>query len=109
MLLTYGSASTSALTLVPSASISSSEVPVMELDTCITKCPSRKSGMKVPPRNGSAPAAAIASPISTRSEEHTSELQSQFHLVCRLLLEKKNKYLYESLRRRGVSIDLGQT
>src|SRR5689334_23609649 len=27
--------------------------------------------------------------ISTRSEEHTSELQSQFHLVCRLLLEKK--------------------
>src|SRR5689334_23990041 len=30
----------------------------------------------------------------TRSEEHTSELQSQFHLVCRLLLEKKkNKKL----------------
>src|SRR5438309_6929496 len=27
----------------------------------------------------------------TRSEEHTSELQSQFHLVCRLLLEKKKK------------------
>src|SRR5689334_24375649 len=26
---------------------------------------------------------------SARSEEHTSELQSQFHLVCRLLLEKK--------------------
>src|SRR5689334_7387892 len=26
-----------------------------------------------------------------RSEEHTSELQSQFHLVCRLLLEKKNR------------------
>src|SRR5690554_7689684 len=28
----------------------------------------------------------------TRSEEHTSELQSRPHLVCRLLLEKKNKY-----------------
>src|SRR3989338_2877663 len=28
--------------------------------------------------------------IAVRSEEHTSELQSQFHLVCRLLLEKKN-------------------
>src|SRR5689334_24206647 len=28
-------------------------------------------------------------PASSRSEEHTSELQSQFHLVCRLLLEKK--------------------
>src|SRR5438309_5280043 len=27
-----------------------------------------------------------------RSEEHTSELQSQFHLVCRLLLEKKNTH-----------------
>src|SRR6266568_9622173 len=30
-------------------------------------------------------------PRSRRSEEHTSELQSQFHLVCRLLLEKKKK------------------
>src|SRR6266568_6256385 len=29
-------------------------------------------------------------PARSRSEEHTSELQSQFHLVCRLLLEKKN-------------------
>src|SRR5438309_8039612 len=28
--------------------------------------------------------------VNVRSEEHTSELQSQFHLVCRLLLEKKN-------------------
>src|SRR5438309_6201278 len=29
--------------------------------------------------------------VDKRSEEHTSELQSQFHLVCRLLLEKKKK------------------
>src|SRR5258708_29561624 len=29
-------------------------------------------------------------PHRTRSEEHTSELQSPDHLVCRLLLEKKN-------------------
>src|SRR5689334_24444084 len=29
--------------------------------------------------------------LHLRSEEHTSELQSQFHLVCRLLLEKKKK------------------
>src|SRR5687768_18123461 len=29
--------------------------------------------------------------IVGRSEEHTSELQSRLHLVCRLLLEKKNK------------------
>src|SRR5438270_5985142 len=30
---------------------------------------------------------------TTRSEEHTSELQSQSNLVCRLLLEKKNIWL----------------
>src|SRR5690554_2755525 len=30
--------------------------------------------------------------VRVRSEEHTSELQSRPHLVCRLLLEKKNKY-----------------
>src|SRR5690348_17519355 len=29
-----------------------------------------------------------------RSEEHTSELQSPVHLVCRLLLEKKKKHLF---------------
>src|SRR5207249_6963686 len=29
--------------------------------------------------------------VVVRSEEHTSELQSRFDLVCRLLLEKKNK------------------
>src|SRR2546422_3579706 len=29
-----------------------------------------------------------------RSEEHTSELQSRLHLVCRLLLEKKKKLFY---------------
>src|SRR2546430_11369111 len=32
-----------------------------------------------------------STPGSCRSEEHTSELQSQSNLVCRLLLEKKNK------------------
>src|SRR2546429_1812625 len=31
-----------------------------------------------------------------RSEEHTSELQSRLHLVCRLLLEKKKKYTTET-------------
>src|SRR2546422_1887550 len=38
----------------------------------------------------------LAAPLNeskgfTRSEEHTSELQSRLHLVCRLLLEKKKK------------------
>src|SRR3989442_5396783 len=35
--------------------------------------------------------AAIIKLASNRSEEHTSELQSRPHLVCRLLLEKKKK------------------
>src|SRR5690625_5744747 len=33
----------------------------------------------------------LASRLEQRSEEHTSELQSRGHLVCRLLLEKKKK------------------
>src|SRR5690606_39262649 len=36
-------------------------------------------------------AVVIAGSIPERSEEHTSELQSRENLVCRLLLEKKNK------------------
>src|SRR3989449_6676000 len=44
---------------------------------------------------GSSPTAAamVVSPTGppSRSEEHTSELQSRLHLVCRLLLEKKKK------------------
>src|SRR5438309_8672925 len=43
-------------------------------------------------RSGRRPAQAARPPRrhqTKRSEEHTSELQSQFHLVCRLLLEKK--------------------
>src|SRR5690625_7685418 len=35
-----------------------------------------------------------------RSEEHTSELQSRGHLVCRLLLEKKKKYRIKTNRSR---------
>src|SRR5687768_18299753 len=39
----------------------------------------------------------------TRSEEHTSELQSRLHLVCRLLLEKKNRECNELTRAKYVS------
>src|SRR5437868_8477577 len=35
----------------------------------------------------------VACPFGVRSEEHTSELQSRFDLVCRLLLEKKKKVI----------------
>src|SRR2546429_1771387 len=43
-----------------------------------------------------------------RSEEHTSELQSRLHIVCRLLLEKKNKKmaaLVEKIARSALSVD----
>src|SRR5258708_15256152 len=46
----------------------------------VYSCPSRRRG--TPPSRSSR---------SARSEEHTSELQSPDHLVCRLLLEKKKK------------------
>src|SRR5256886_5698138 len=36
--------------------------------------------------------------LSSRSEEHTSELQSQSNLVCRLLLEKKKKHYTHSVK-----------
>src|SRR2546429_6890281 len=39
------------------------------------------------------PVAQVRRALDDRSEEHTSELQSRLHLVCRLLLEKKKKKL----------------
>src|SRR3989454_7425569 len=42
----------------------------------------------------------LAAPQMIRSEEHTSELQSPCNLVCRLLLEKKNKEVSVITQRR---------
>src|SRR2546430_5908193 len=42
--------------------------------------------------------------LPTRSEEHTSELQSQSNLVCRLLLEKKKKIIKNSYNSKYISI-----
>src|SRR5256885_7973627 len=50
--------------------------------------------LRVPRRASQTRSASASSPafrILWRSEEHTSELQSPCNLVCRLLLEKKNK------------------
>src|SRR5437868_13317322 len=44
-----------------------------------------------PALSGSGDITINAARFTNRSEEHTSELQSRFDLVCRLLLEKKNK------------------
>src|SRR5699024_11388575 len=43
------------------------------------------------PADENGPAQGMYSSYAERSEEHTSELQSRFDLVCRLLLEKKKK------------------
>src|SRR2546429_1550140 len=40
---------------------------------------------------------SVPSKKRRRSEEHTSELQSRLHLVCRLLLEKKKKLTFKPL------------
>src|SRR5439155_21431108 len=49
-----------------------------------------RAGPSVGADRGAEPAAGrVAQPVPGRSEEHTSELQSRGHLVCRLLLEKK--------------------
>src|SRR2546422_4360520 len=40
----------------------------------------------------------VARTRSFRSEEHTSELQSRLHLVCRLLLEKKKNIRHEYIK-----------
>src|SRR5690625_6343580 len=49
-------------------------------------------------------------PAHRRSEEHTSELQSRGHLVCRLLLEKKKRKKATRHRsRNGLEADQNQT
>src|SRR5438876_3829167 len=52
-------------------------------------CSTRSTGLPMTSRRTSRPPTTSAGRIPSRSEEHTSELQSPVHLVCRLLLEKK--------------------
>src|SRR2546422_4136555 len=49
-------------------------------------------------RRQNSPAAVQRRHAADRSEEHTSELQSRLHLVCRLLLEKKKEGRGEAVR-----------
>src|SRR4051794_41753571 len=53
--------------------------------------PSRATGRPPGAHRGRPRAAPRVTAFGRRSEEHTSELQSPVHLVCRLLLEKKKK------------------
>src|SRR5690625_6732282 len=54
-----------------------------------------------PPKTGNG-AHGQTHPETPRSEEHTSELQSRGHLVCRLLLEKKKRRTVYTKRRSRV-------
>src|SRR5205809_2256771 len=56
----------------------------------------RRSRMRQPSMSGRK--ISSVKPASLRSEEHTSELQSRLHLVCRLLLEKKKKPIIHETR-----------
>src|SRR5699024_11636389 len=47
--------------------------------------------------NGSGKSTLVKAAVGLRSEEHTSELQSRFDLVCRLLLEKKKNFKNEQV------------
>src|SRR2546422_2900719 len=69
--------------------------------TTLFRSPKARSSRSSAPTAPARPPACAASPAPCcragvrsffqRSEEHTSELQSRLHLVCRLLLEKKKK------------------
>src|SRR5687768_18128801 len=62
-------------------------------------------GSRIAPAASSLPPTA-ASAAASRSEEHTSELQSRLHLVCRLLLEKKKKRKHSTFLAHHREIDV---
>src|SRR2546422_4655368 len=86
-------------TLFPYTTLFRSRSSISSLAVAIwrTLCPVRSTisrlPVSVPRMNGSTPPASGG---LSRSEEHTSELQSRLHLVCRLLLEKKKKNSHNS-------------
>src|SRR4051794_41752552 len=90
-------------TLFPYTTLFRSIAPVQEL-----RCHARVAAQGLQRSTGEFP----------RSEEHTSELQSPVHLVCRLLLEKKNRsdrlsgpapYVVSNARQLLASTDLPDT
>src|SRR5260370_19493538 len=75
-------------TLFPYTTLFRSIVPELRSETFrVSVLPSPLTGAEAVPLRNPPPRLAVA----TRSEEHTSELQSHLNLVCRLLLEKKKK------------------
>src|SRR5204862_6937087 len=69
--------------------------PLFPYTTLFRSLPLARRGRERGPRGGRRPPSLQGGPASlqSRSEEHTSELQSRRDLVCRLLLEKKKERL----------------
>src|SRR5690348_18362110 len=77
-------------TLFRSARVERPQIDAVEVDAGVVAQPLREA-RKHDARPAPAPRIGAQSRDFHRSEEHTSELQSPVHLVCRLLLEKKKK------------------
>src|SRR3712207_8955590 len=75
-------------TLFPYTTLFRSSIPSAAKTSCVVTLP---GSCVTPCTSTGMPSRARSSASSGRSEEHTSELQSRQYLVCRLLLEKKNK------------------
>src|SRR6266550_7263380 len=75
----------------PARSVLGSDLPVIDDGVTVEHLLSHRSG------------------IGDRSEEHTSELQSRLHLVCRLLLEKKKKHARPRPVNHSFSSQISQT
>src|SRR3712207_7169941 len=76
-------------TLFPYTTLFRSDAAATTSGTCRTPSSSRRGR---PSRTSCTPTASWS-----RSEEHTSELQSRQYLVCRLLLEKKKKNIHPNI------------
>src|SRR2546422_2504388 len=78
-----------AISSEPSPDMAWTGLPIAFAQSFAHRSPQRLSVTWAPSITESNAANAVARGV--RSEEHTSELQSRLHLVCRLLLEKKKK------------------
>src|SRR2546422_7167962 len=90
-------------TLFPYTTLFRSQARTMLCARCDTPVPTDRpapEGALCPECGALLPSAGLARRLpcgGQRSEEHTSELQSRLHLVCRLLLEKKKSNLSETI------------
>src|SRR3712207_8396558 len=85
-------------TLFPYTTLFRSKLPYRSLEFELRNEPTPDGGFLLPATTVNEPSFDVPFTRTTefrhmtRSEEHTSELQSRQYLVCRLLLEKKNKH-----------------